>query len=213
MELRLGKCPLLQCLGGRQTLPPAQQRHLPGKAGEIQRLLHGDAVAAGHINGLVPEKSGVTGGAVGNAPPNVLLLIFAADGPGCGPGGQNDRVGPIGVLKPRQGLDRTGQLCRADDIPGPHSPEALRLRGHPGDEGSAGFALQLTGIVFNFIRQGDLSTVLPLLKEQRVQPGTPGIQGGSQARRPRAQNHHIINRVHGSSFVSPAAGPPILFSY
>ena len=171
---------LLQDLRRGETLRGIDEGDAAGKAGEIQGFLRGSVPAACHKDLQIPKKCRVAGGAEGNAPSHVGILIFAAYGPRRSAGGQNHRFGKVSFRPSRQLFYGTVQLRRADGIPDPLNAGSVSLRGHPGDETGAGVPLQLTGVVVQMSSEGDLTAVLPLLQQQGVQTAPAGINGGGQ---------------------------------
>ena len=197
MELRVFKRLLLNGLCSAQLVPAVNDGHLAGELREVHCLLNGRIAAADHIHFKVFKKRCITCGAEGNALADELAFVFAADGARERAGGKDHGLCEVFALHARELLRLAGKLHAFDGIPRALHAELFRLRGHAGDQGGAGFAFKLlSGIVFDFIGDGDLSAILPFFNDEGGKAGPAGIQAGSQARRACTQDDHIVNLAH-----------------
>ena len=170
--------------------------HLAGELRQIHGLFHGSIAAADHVHFKILEEGGVAGRAEGNALADELALVLAADGARERAGGDDDALGLILALYADELLHGAGELDLFDHVAHALNAEMLALLRHTRDQARAAVALDLTGIIFNFIGDGDLTAILTLFDHQGRESGAPGIEAGRQACGARAQNDNVVNLAH-----------------
>ena len=187
---------LLNGLGGTQLVAAVNDRHLAGELREIHGLFDRGVAAADNVDLEVLKERTVARRAEGNTLADELALILAADGTRKRTGGDDDGLGLILALGADELLHVARELDTLDHVAHALHAEMLTLRGHTGDEAGAGIALDLSGIVFDFIGDGDLTAILTLLNDQGAESAAAGIETGGQTRRACAQNDNVINFAH-----------------
>src|SRR5690606_26746271 len=90
--------PLLQDFLGPQLVTPVDNRHLGSKFGEEDPLFHGGVAAADDHQFLVAEEGAVTDGTVGHAATGQAVFPGNAQFPVFGAGGDDHRLGQVGLL-------------------------------------------------------------------------------------------------------------------
>src|SRR3712207_7491123 len=108
---------LLHDLRGAQLLPPVDDGHRLGEAGEEGGLLHRRVAAADHDDVLVTEEEAVAGGAGRDATAEQPRLVVQAEVPVLRAGGDDDRVRAVHLVADLDDL-RLGGWGGTGDVAG-----------------------------------------------------------------------------------------------
>ena len=187
-------------------LKPFDHLLLPGKNGKI--LHHGDLAAdfaeqCNLLQGGVPAaddrhvlpriKGSVTNGAEGQAVSNEVLLPGKVQPAVPGSGGKNNGSGFVAPALPHHGLG-TAILNGGDGVHVHLRTQRHGLFQHFLRQGVAA-DFREPRVVFQLGRKGDLTAECVLFQHQHGLSRPPGIDGGGESGRSRADNHNIIHRA------------------
>ena len=161
--------------------------------GKIQRILQRRVAAADDGDVFSPEKRAVAGGAVAHAAAGERFLTGAAEFAALHAVRNNNSLCLIALGMSCYYLGVGGKLCLCDGFKVNLRAKRFCLRVNllgefrPCDAGDG-------GIIFNFIRNGNLATIEIFLQQDRAQPRPLCIDSRSQSGAARADDDNIRHK-------------------
>ncbi len=186
-------------LRGAEGFAAMEERDLGGEAGEEERFFHGGVAAADDGDVFAAEEKAVAGGAAGDAVADEGLLAGQAEPARAGAGGDDERAGVDfagGGLEPdRVGAEFGGVEVRELKL----GAEAGGLLLHVVDELGALDAFGPAGKVFDQRGDGELAAGLVAFKNERLEAGAGGVDGGGESGAAGAEDYGIASVCHAGS--------------
>ena len=176
---------------GAEALGAVDEGDFAREAGEEEGFLHGRVAAADHRDGLARGEEAIAGGAGADAMANEGLFGGEVEPAGAGSGGDDEGAGvddlvADGELDGVRGEVGVGEVGHAQ-----LGTEALGLLLHVLDEFGALDAFGPAGEVLDQGGDGELAAGFVAFKDERLEVGTGGVDGGGQAGASGAQDDDV----------------------
>ena len=182
---------VLKNLFRTQAVPAVDQRHIRAMIGEIKRFFNCRVAAADDGDLFAAIEKPVTGRASRNALALQRRFALKAEPPGLSTRRDDDSVRHINISAvacQAEGPLRKIDIC--DDVPHHLRANMFCLRLHFFHEPRALDDTAKAGIVFNIRRDGQLSTWLQALHDNRLHSGARRINSGRQSGGARPHDEH-----------------------
>ncbi len=176
---------------GAELVGAVDEGDFGGEAGEEEGFFHGGVAAADDGDGFAGGEEAVAGGAGADAVADERLLGGQVEPAGAGAGGDDEGAGVDDVVADGEADGGSGEVGGGEVGHAELGAEALGLLLHVFDEFGALDAVGPAGEVFDEGGDGKLAAGLVAFKDEGLEVGAGGVDGGGEAGAAGAEDDEV----------------------